>query len=139
MRQLTGLSEKWKGTIQDTASTACLTALIAARERASDFSLQQGGLQALPAAMVVYTTEEAHSSIEKSALLAGFGRNNLRIINMDTKTRTMLPDELEKEIKKSQPMVSSHSIASCGSTGVTAFDPILKSPKLRDLRKFGCT
>lgn len=128
MRQLTGLSEKWKGTIQDTASTACLTALIAARERASDFSLQQGGLQALPAAMIVYTTEEAHSSIEKSALLAGFGRNNLRIVNMDTKTRTMLPDELEKEIKKdlTDGRVPAAIIASCGSTGVTAFDPIAK-------------
>ena len=128
MRQLTGLSEKWKGTIQDTASTACLTALIAARERASDFSLKHGGLQALPAAMIVYTTEEAHSSIEKSALLAGFGRNNLRIVNMDTKTRTMLPDELEKEIKKdlADGRVPTAIIASCGSTGVTAFDPIAK-------------
>ena len=78
MRQLVGLSDKWRGTIHDTASTACLTALMAARERTGEFSLQHGGLQALANALVVYTTEEAHSSVEKSALLAGFGRDNLR-------------------------------------------------------------
>ena len=35
MRQLTGLSDSWEGCIQDTASTACLTALLIARERVS--------------------------------------------------------------------------------------------------------
>ena len=44
MRQHTGLSENWQGCIQDTASTACLTALLLARERASDFAQNRGGL-----------------------------------------------------------------------------------------------
>ena len=46
LRQLTGLSSQWEGTIHDTASTACLTALLVAREKASNFSENRGGLQA---------------------------------------------------------------------------------------------
>ena len=126
MRQLVGLSDQWLGTIHDTASTACLTALLAARERAGKFALQDGGLQALPSALVVYTTEEAHSSIEKSTLLAGFGRDNLRIVEMDKSTRAMSPDSLATEIEHDllSGRVPAAVIASCGSTGVTAFDPI---------------
>jgi len=80
LRQATGLSAAWQGCIQDTASTSCLTALLAARERASDFSQNRGGLQAESKPLVVYTTAEAHSSVAKAALLAGFGADNLRTV-----------------------------------------------------------
>ena len=53
MRQLTGLSDSWQGCIQDTASTACLTALLLARERASDFSQNRGGLHGNDRPLVV--------------------------------------------------------------------------------------
>ncbi len=126
MRQLVGLSDQWHGTIHDTASTACLTALMAAREKASNFSLQHGGLQALSNALVVYSTEEAHSSVEKSALLAGFGRDNLRMIAMDPATRTMQPQALADAIARDLDAgrVPAAVVAASGSTGVTAFDPI---------------
>jgi len=137
MRQLVGLSDQWQGTIHDTASTACLTALLAAREKASEFSLQQGGLQALPDALVVYTTEEAHSSIEKSTLLAGFGRDNLRIVQVDKKTRAMKPDSLALAIEDDLRFgrVPTAVMASCGSTGVTAFDPIADIVKIAKSEK----
>ena len=83
LRQLTGLSPSWEGSIQDTASTACLTALLAARERTSDYSESRGGLQSMDKALVVYTTEEAHSSVRKAALLAGFGADNIRNVDME--------------------------------------------------------
>ena len=73
LRQLTGLSENWYGTIHDTASTACVTAMILAREKASDFSKNSSGLQALDAPLIVYSTRQAHSSIAKAVQLAGFG------------------------------------------------------------------
>ena len=57
MRQLAGLSEEWRGTIHDTASTACLTAMLAARERASDYSEFDGGLQACDRPLVVYASD----------------------------------------------------------------------------------
>ncbi len=82
MRQLLGLSDAWEGCIQDTASTACLTALLIARERASDYSESRGGLQGEDKPLIVYTTGEAHSSVVKAALLAGFGRDNLRLVDM---------------------------------------------------------
>jgi len=126
MRQHTGLSDSWQGCIQDTASTACLTALLLARERASNFSQNRGGLHGCDQPLVVYTTEEAHSSVVKAALLAGFGEDNLRHIEMDPATRSMLPASLERQVETDiaagcRPAVV---IASVGSTGVTAFDPV---------------
>ena len=56
MRQLVGLSANWEGCIQDTASTACLTALLVARERASDFSQNAAGLQGLERPLTVYAS-----------------------------------------------------------------------------------
>ena len=43
LRELTALPATWRGVIQDTASTACLVALLAARERATDYSEVRGG------------------------------------------------------------------------------------------------
>ena len=126
LRQLTGLSEQWEGTIHDTASTACLTALMVAREQASDYSQNRGGLQGESKPLIVYTTEEAHSSITKAALLAGYGLQNLRKVDMDPATRAMSSQALASCIEQDlatgcQPAVI---IASVGSTGVTAIDPV---------------
>ncbi|MCP4331681.1 MAG: aminotransferase class V-fold PLP-dependent enzyme [Gammaproteobacteria bacterium] len=126
LRQLTGLSENWEGCIQDTASTSCLTALLLARERASEFSQNKGGLQSHPQAMVIYTTAEAHSSVAKSALLAGFGKDNLRLIEMDPLSRAMRAQNLEEQVANDirVGLKPAAVVASVGSTGVTAFDPV---------------
>ena len=126
MRQLTGLSEQWEGTIHDTASTACLTALLLAREQASGYSQNAGGLQSMPKPLVVYSTEEAHSSVTKAALLAGFGKRNLRLVNHDITTRAMLPEDLKARIEQdiADDFQPTAVVASVGSTGVTAFDPV---------------
>ncbi len=126
MRQLTSLQDHWHGTIHDTASTACLTALLAAREKTSGYSESRGGLQNESTPLIVYTTEEAHSSIVKAALLAGFGRDNLRFVAMESSTRTMLADDFERTII--EDMKNGYKptavVASVGSTGVTAIDPV---------------
>ncbi len=126
MRQLVGLSEHWSGTIHDTASTACLTALIAARERAGEFCLNDTGLQGLSSPLVLYASGEAHSSVEKAALLAGFGRENLRIIAVDPESRSMRIDALAGVIESdvAAGRTPAAIVASIGSTGVTAFDPL---------------
>ena len=126
MRQLTGLSNKWQGCIQDTASTACLTALLLARERASDFAQNRGGLQGEQQPLIVYTTDEAHSSVVKAALLAGFGEQNLRRVDMDPHSRSMLASSLATQIASDLQAGCRPAavVASAGSTGVTAFDPI---------------
>ena len=126
MRQLTGLSQNWEGCIQDTASTSCLTALLIARERASDYSEDRGGLQAEDKPLIVYTTEEAHSSVAKAALLAGFGRQNLRMVPVNAHTRAMSAPALAHQIEAdfAAGNLPCAVVASTGSTGVTAFDPI---------------
>ena len=126
MRQLVGLSDSWKGTIHDTASTACLTAMILAREKATDYGETRGGLQQAGSPLVVYTTEEAHSSVRKAALLAGFGADNIRNVPMDPQTRAMRPDALVALVEQdlAAGAVPAMAVASVGSTGITAMDPV---------------
>src|SRR6266566_2145577 len=100
LRELTALPPSWRGVIQDTASTACLVALLAARERATDYSEARGGLQAESAPLTVYTTEHAHSSVRKAVALAGFGQDNLRLVGVDPETYAMRPDALAKALEE---------------------------------------
>ncbi|MBX2869158.1 MAG: aspartate aminotransferase family protein [Acidiferrobacterales bacterium] len=134
LRQLTGLSEQWEGTIHDTASTACLTGLILAREKATQYSETKGGLQSEEKPLVIYTTEEAHSSITKAALLAGYGKDNLRMVAMNPLDRSMNPEALAEEIAIDRRAGNRPAavIASVGSTGVTAVDPVEALARIAD-------
>ena len=125
MRQMLGLSGAWSGVINDTASTSSLVALLCARERASNFSLSRGGLQAEAHALVVYTSAQSHSSVEKAALLAGFGRDNIRIVPHD-RTYAMRPDALAGLISDdvARGRKPCAVVATTGTTTSTAFDPI---------------
>ena len=126
MRQLTGLGSAWRGAIHDTASTACVTAMILARERASHYSKNGAGLQGEPAPLVVYSTSQAHSSVAKAVQLAGFGNENLRFVDEDPYTRAMLPDALAAAIEDdlSRGYVPAGIVCSVGATGTTAMDPV---------------
>jgi aromatic-L-amino-acid decarboxylase len=126
LRQLTGLSDAWSGTIHDTASTACVTAMILARERASELSKNAGGLQAVSAPLVVYTTGQAHSSVAKAVQLAGFGNDNLRLVEEDPHSRAMLPSALSAAIETdlAAGRVPAGIVCSVGATGTTAMDPV---------------
>lgn len=125
MRQLVGLSDAWTGTIHDTASTACLVALLVARERASGLSQNSAGLQGLDAPLLVYTSPHAHSSVTKAALLGGYGWDNIRLIECD-EAMAMRPDALEDAIERdvASGAIPAAVVASVGTTGTTANDPI---------------
>lgn len=71
------------GVIQDTASSATLCALIAARERALEGSGNRDGLRDTGAELVAYTSAQAHSSIEKAVRIAGIGSRQLRRVAVD--------------------------------------------------------
>ncbi len=126
LRQLTGLSDRWSGVIQDTASTACLVAMLAARERATGHAQADGGLVRFGRPLHVYTTDEAHSSVRKAALLAGFAAQDLRLVDVDPWTRSMRTDHLAELMGADVAAggVPAIVIASLGTTGVTAFDPL---------------
>jgi aromatic-L-amino-acid decarboxylase len=125
LRQMVGLSGAWAGVIQDTASTATLCALLCARERASGFAQAGGGLQAGGAPLVVYASAEGHFSIEKAALLAGFGRAHLRLIPTDDDHALELPrlrEAIAADVAAGRRPCA--VVAAVGTTGTTAVDPV---------------
>ncbi|MGL5849433.1 MAG: pyridoxal phosphate-dependent decarboxylase family protein [Phycicoccus sp.] len=128
MRQLCGLSQSWRGTIHDTASTATLVALLCARERATGHGQARGGLQAEPAPLVVYATDQAHSAVPKAALLAGFGRDNLRLVATDPSTFAMDAGALAAamDADRAAGRVPAAVVATVGTTGTTAIDPVAR-------------
>lgn len=125
LRQMVGLSAAWSGVIQDTASTSTLVALLSARERSTDYALARGGLQQAPKPLVVYTSAHSHSSVDKAALLAGFGRANVRHVAHDA-NYAMRPDALDAAIQAdtSAGRAPCAVVATTGTTTTTAIDPI---------------
>ena len=125
VRQAIGLSGVWQGVIHDTASTATLVALLCARERSTGFGLARGGMQAEPHPLVVYASAQSHSSVDKAALLAGFGRENVHLVPCDA-AHAMLPDALDLAMRADRDAgrVPCAVVATTGTTATTAFDPI---------------
>ena len=125
VRQMTGLSAAWSGVIQDTASTSTLIALICARERASRYGLSRGGLQESVQPLVVYASEHAHSSVDKAALLAGYGRANVRHVPSDERYAMRpeaLADLIDADLRRG--LTPAAIVATTGTTTTTALDPI---------------
>ncbi len=118
------LPAHWQGSIQDTASTATLTAVVAAREKALGYNGMENGLQGQPT-LVMYTSTKAHFSVEKAARIAGIGSKNLRRIPVG-KDRTLDTDALANAIAedKTKGYLPFMVVATCGTTGTLAFDPV---------------
>jgi len=125
LRQMIGLSEVWSGVIQDTASTSSLIALISAREKSTGYALARGGLQGEDRPLVVYTSAHSHSSIEKAALLAGFGRDQVRVVAHD-EAWAMRPEALDEAIAEDRAAgrLPCAVVATTGTTTTTAVDPL---------------
>ena len=133
---LLGLPDRFRsattggGVIQDTASSSALTALLAARERASAGAVNEHGVGFGPGTgrgppLSVYTSRHAHSSIEKAVKIAGLGRRNLRLVDVDDR-HAMRLDALESAIAAdlaggATPVMVS---ATVGTTSSGAVDPV---------------
>jgi len=125
LRQMVGLPEAFRGVIQDTASTSTLVALLCARERATRYSLAGKGLQGEEHPLVVYASAQAHSSVDKAALLAGFGRDNLRHVATDS-AYAMRADALAEAVREDvrEGRRPCAVVATTGTTTSTALDPV---------------
>lgn len=125
LRRMLGLSDGWSGVIQDTASSCTLIALLCARERATGYGANRGGLQAETHPLIVYGSSQSHSSVDKAALLAGFGRANIRHIATDV-NYAMQPDALRRQIADdvAAGLKPCAIVATTGTTATTALDPI---------------
>lgn len=126
LRQMLGLADHWRGVITDTASMSSLLALAAARD-ATVPDLRQRGLAGRPdlAPLVVYASDQAHSSIDKACLMLGLGLDNLRKLPVDGDFQ-MRPAELAAAIAADRaagrrPMAM---VATVGTTSSTSIDPV---------------
>lgn len=110
------------GVIQDSASGATLCALLAARERASDYS---GNTVGADGRLTVYASSQTHSSLEKAVKIAGLGKTALRLVPVDD-TYAMRPDALSEMIQ--QDLVDGLKpcmvCATVGTTSSNAIDPL---------------
>ncbi|MDR9451324.1 MAG: pyridoxal-dependent decarboxylase, partial [Acidimicrobiia bacterium] len=121
-------SETGGGVIQDSASSATLTAIVAAREKATEGAGKHSGNLGN---LVAYTSTQAHSSIEKGIRVAGIGSDNLRLIEVDADF-AMQPGALEQAIREDlaagrRPFFV---CATVGTTSSTAIDPVRRLGKI---------
>jgi aromatic-L-amino-acid decarboxylase len=121
LRQWMGLPDDYFGIIYDTASVSSLHAVAAAREMA----VPEARVNGAPPNLVLYTSEESHSSIEKAAIALGIGQKNVRKIPADAEFRQR-PDALEQAIQQDlgaglRPFCV---VATVGTTSTTSVDPV---------------
>ncbi len=123
-----GLPEKFLssstggGVIQDTASSAALCALLAARERVTGYVSNKKGCDGR---LIAYTSTQTHSSLEKAAMVSGIGVDNLRKLEVDGKF-AMKPDALARQIEEDRRagLVPCFVCATVGTTSSNAMDPV---------------
>ena len=128
MVDLLELPEKFRsgasggGVIQDSASSAVLCALLAARERATDYQSNRAGCDGT---LVAYASSQVHSSMEKAVRIAGLGSDNLRAIGVD-ESFAMRPDLLEEAILADEAagLCPCFVVATVGTTSSNALDPL---------------
>ena len=118
-----GLPAGWFGMLTDTASTSTLVALAAARE-AAGLDIREDGLAGRPP-LVLYCSEEAHSSVDKAAIVLGIGRRGVRRVATDDAFR-LRPDALDEAIAgdRAAGRVPFAVVATVGTTSATAVDPV---------------
>ena len=110
------------GVIQDTASSATLCALLAARDRVTDGAATERGI---PAGLTAYASSQAHSSVEKAVGIAGLGRKQLRLVDVDG-SYAMREDALDEAIRadRAAGRTPCFVAATVGTTSSTAIDPV---------------
>lgn len=122
-REMIGLPSNYFGIVYDTASVSTMHAIAAAREY-TGLDVRKNGMSGLPR-LILYCTEQTHSSIEKAALTLGIGLNGIRKIAAD-ENFAMIPDKLvdainEDKEKGYRPFCV---VATIGTTSSTAVDPV---------------
>jgi aromatic-L-amino-acid decarboxylase len=128
LAEILQLPEQFKSTsiggsvIQDTASSAALTAVLAARERKTNYQTNDSGNVGN---LVAYVSTQTHSSVEKAVKIAGIGKNNLRLIGVD-ENLAMRTELLEEAIQKdlASGLMPFFVCGTIGSTSTNAIDPL---------------
>ena len=124
LRDAMSIPQSWTGVIQDTGSTSTLASLLTAREMKTGFGINKRGFEGYTK-LRVYCSAETHSSVEKGAKIAGFGKANVIKIPTDDRLE-LIPEELEKAIQKDleNGFIPCAVVSTLGTTGTTAIDPV---------------
>src|SRR5664279_4484722 len=124
LREMIGLPSGFEGGIQESASTATLAAILTAREKVTNFSVNSDGLKS-SGNLRVYCSEQTHSSVEKAVKISGIGKKNLLKISV-REDFSMDPDKLRAEIQsdKNNGHIPCCVVVTLGTTGTTAIDPL---------------
>jgi aromatic-L-amino-acid decarboxylase len=124
LRKITGLPDSFEGVIQDSASTATLAAILNARERKTEFRINEEGVGAVGTCRV-YCSEQTHSSVEKAVRISGLGRINLVKIPVRD-DYSMDPEKLRQAVRLDleKGFIPCCVVATIGTTGTTAVDPL---------------
>jgi aromatic-L-amino-acid decarboxylase len=125
LRQMLGLPDQFEGVINDSASVSSLCALAAARDHVG-LNIRENGLAGgnLPK-LRIYTSEEAHSSIEKAAIVLGIGQRGVKKIRTDEAFRMdqrQLTQSVEEDVNRGVKPVC--IIPTIGTTSTTSIDPV---------------
>jgi aromatic-L-amino-acid decarboxylase len=121
LRQWLGLPTEFFGIIYDTASIGAVHAIAAAREMADPEVRSKGATRGL----VLYTSEQAHSSVEKGAIAVGIGRENVRKIGTDPEFRMrtgLLVEAIEADLKAGRKPFC--VVGTVGTTSSASVDPV---------------
>ncbi|SDD18773.1 pyridoxal phosphate-dependent decarboxylase family protein [Auraticoccus monumenti] len=112
------------GVIQDTASTATFTALLAALHRATGGRARTEGVE--QGRYTVYASTQAHSSLQKAAMMSGLGERAVRLVDVDPWTQQLDVDRLREAIEAdvAAGRVPVMVQACVGTTGTGAVDPV---------------
>lgn len=124
LRDAMSLPKTFQGVIHDTASSSTLTAIICAREKFSEYSINENGFIDFTQ-LTMYCSNQAHYSVEKGARAAGIGKAHIRKIEVD-ENFAMHTQSLEETIQNDiannkKPFMV---VATLGTTNSLAFDPL---------------
>jgi len=125
LRQAIGLPEGFAGVIQDSASSATLSAVLVMRERALDWNGNKAGL-AGNARLRIYSSDQVHTSIDRAIWVSGVGEDNLVRIPGRGERRSMDCEALEAAIlsDKAAGYRPAGIIACTGGTSTGACDDV---------------
>lgn len=133
-RQAVGLPQEWFGMIADTASTSTLLALGVARQRAYP-EVRERGLKDGPQ-LRLYCSQEAHSSVDKAAMVLGIGKENVVRVGTDAAFRMevgLLEEAVVKDLQAGYKPFA--VVATVGTTSSTSVDPVREIAQV--CRKYG--
>jgi aromatic-L-amino-acid decarboxylase len=126
LRQMLGLPAEFDGMFTDTASISSLLAVVAARHAIDGLDSREQGLAGRPdvARLALYASSEAHSSIDKAAIVTGVGRAGVRRVPVDAEYRLRV-DLLERAIAedRSDGWLPFCVVGTLGTTSSTSIDP----------------